>query len=165
MRMLLASLVLVALASMAKAQEPKIERVEIVEAGIFQAEAIRREAAPGTIKGSTAVVSNIQLQQATARIPARIGVQFGVRFRIVGTPDGGRTTIRIVKKFPQPIRDPKSGKTSTSNEQLRAETIGEVRYTGLTFEYDEDLVPGTWTFEFWVGERRMAAKDFEVFKP
>jgi hypothetical protein len=166
MRMLLAVLLLAGLASVSNAQTPRITGIEIAEVGIYQDQKLRNEIAPGTIKGTTSVVTNIKLLQATTRIPARVGVTFGLRYRIVGEPRGSTTTIRIVHIIPEPgIRDPNTGKVALRDEVSSNKTIGDLHYNSLVFEYDRDLVPGTWVFEFWDGARKLAEQKFDIFKP
>ena len=51
------------------------------------------------------------------------------------------------------------------NESSTRRRVGEVHYVDIEFDDESDLVIGTWTFEIWDGNRKLASQNFEVFKP
>jgi hypothetical protein len=165
MRALIAVL-LIAATSPAHSQSATISRIEIVEAGIYQVDKTRTEAAPGTAEGQTNVATNVRLIKATTTVPARIGTTFAVRYRVIGQPTGATVTIKIIGFVPEPgMRNPATGNTTVRNEYTNTRHIGDLAYTSFTFEQDWELLAGKWTFEFWDGNRKLASQDFEVVKP
>jgi hypothetical protein len=148
------------------AQAQTIQRIEITEFGIYQTKIEKKVAAPGTAAGLSNIVTDIKHVKTTATIPARIGANFGFRFRIIGRPNGERVTIRKITLIPQPgIRNPKTGNTTVRNEYSFERKIGETAFTNYKFEESWEVAPGTWTFELWAGNRKLASKSFNLVKP
>jgi hypothetical protein len=75
-------------------------------------------------------------------------------------------TIRKITLIPQPgIRNPKTGNTTVRNEYSFKRNIGETAFTNYTLEESWEVAPGTWTFELWAGNRKLASKSFNLVKP
>jgi len=166
MRTQLAALLIIGLFGGCNARPPTVDRIEVVEPGIYRADVSREESAPGTAFRSTAALVNIRLMQATTRIPARIGERFGMRYRVIGEPAGAAITLKIVILVPEPgLRSSTTGVQMTRNEFSRTRRVGEVSYVDILFDDDSDLVIGGWIFEIWDGNRKLASQSFEVVKP
>ncbi len=153
------------LVTLGSAQAQTVQRIEIVESGIFTAHQDRKVEAPGTAVCTTNIVSDVQLVQETATIPARIGVRFGFRYRVVGK-GRGTVTLTKVNRLPAPgLRNPDTGNVTITERTTIEAAIGETRYTGYSFDHDWEFVPGTWTFELWQGDRKLTSRSFDVVKP
>ena len=167
MRGPLALLLLTAAAGSALAQGGgKVDRIEIVETGIYRAETGSVEAAPGTATRQRNLLTDTRLLVSTTRIEAKIGIHFGMRYRVVGRPN--LTSVRLVSvtQYPEPgLKNPKGGNAQTRGEHGLFATIGQTNYRGYVFEHDWELVTGTWTFELWDGDRKLASQAFDVVKP
>jgi len=153
----------VLLAGSADGQQARIERVVIVEAGLLEARKIDQIATPGTASGTTSVLDTVVFYESSRQVPARLGVQFGVRYRIVGAPDGQEATILVKWLVPEPgMRNPRTG--VATREDVAAETviIGTDRLAGYRFGQPWEIVPGKWTLELWSGSRRLADVAFTV---
>jgi hypothetical protein len=48
------------------------------------------------------------------------------------------------------------------SDYMIVNNIGATSYRGVQFEYDWELLPGIWTFEFWYKDRRLAAQSFTL---
>jgi hypothetical protein len=83
----LALLFLAAFVGEASAQGGKVDRIDIIETGIYRAETALIEQAPATATGQRNILSDTQLVVSTTRIEAKIGVHFGMRYRVVGRPN------------------------------------------------------------------------------
>jgi Domain of unknown function (DUF3859) len=163
MRALLTLLLLVGISSAAGAQT--IQRIDITEVGIYESRTTKVEAAPGTATGETNDVRDIHLVQKTATIPARLGVQFGFHYKIVGRA-GAKVSLKMVVLIPQPgIRNPNTGNTNIRNEYLSNGTVGPTHYKGYAFDNSWEIVTGTWTIEIWDGNRKLASQSFDVIAP
>ncbi len=113
----------------------------------------------------TAVKTATKIEDTTT-VPARIGLEFGIQYRIVGEPKGALVPIRIVNVYPkQGLRNPKTGKTVRRAEIMRKKIIGDVIYTGYGFENAWEIVPGVWKFELWHKNRKLAEQSFTVSNP
>jgi Domain of unknown function (DUF3859) len=162
-----ALLLLAAVAGDARAQSgSKIERIDIVEAGIYRAETAGIEQAPGTATRQRNILSETRLLAPTTRIEAKLGVHFGMRYRVVGSPNLATVKLVSVTQYPAPgLKNPKSDKPQTRGEHSLFATIGQINYRGYVFEHDWEMVAGTWTFELWDGQRKLTSQTFAVTKP
>ena len=161
LRLLPLSLLLFVLTAAAQAQH--VDRIEIVEWGIFRHDREAEIAAPHTPTGSRNVVKNVRLQQTTTTIPALVGMKFGFRFRVVGSPRGAGVDLKFVSRFPgQGLTNPARGKTFSTSEFHSDATVGETTYRGYSFDHDWEVEPGNWILEVWHEGRKLAEKTFMV---
>jgi Domain of unknown function (DUF3859) len=150
----------------AQAQTPRIDRIDVVEYGIYRTETTKRTETPGTAGGFVRTLTNIRNSEVTRTVPARPGVRFGFRYNVVGAPDGTQVPVTIVDKFPkQGLHKPGSADAFYREEYVAQKTIGKESYTDYGFDHDWELVPGTWTIELWYQGRKLAEQSFTVIKP
>jgi hypothetical protein len=144
--------------------EVKVTAAEIVEYGIYTAEIeTAKRDANGVLQSN---LGNIRHTATTTTVPARHGVRFGVRYKIIGAPSGATIPIKFVTVFPpaglsppnvaQPIHN------SESNVTLK---IGDTGYHDYGFDDPWELVPGSWTIQIWYGNNKLAEKNFTVTPP
>lgn len=144
----------------------KVDRIEIVETGIYHAETAAIERAPGTASRQRNVLSETKLIASTTRVEAKLGVHFGMRYRVVGRPSLATVKLTSVTQYPAPgLKNPKAGSVQTRGEHPLFATIAQINYRGYVFEHDWELVPGAWTFELWDGNRKLVSQTFNVVKP
>jgi hypothetical protein len=166
MRGPLALLLLSACLGEAWAQGGKVERIDIVEAGLYRAQTASIAEAPDTASRQRNILSETVLLAPTTRVEAKIGVHFGIRYRVVGRPNNATVKLVSATQYPAPgLKNPKSDSNQTRGEHSLFATIGQINYRGYVFEHDWELVPGAWTFELWDGKRKLASQTFEVVKP
>jgi len=143
---------------------PSERRVEIVDYGIYTAEVVREEMKGASPSGKTNYISDIKLLRKTDRVPAVIGTRFGMRFVVRG--GAGNEVVPLKAKILYPgLRPPGSEEPLYSTEDDIYVPAGEVSFEGILLEFDWGLVPGKWTFQIFHGDRLMAEKSFEVFRP
>jgi hypothetical protein len=159
------SLLLVMSSVVAQAQQ--VRRVDISEVGIYDAEIVSSNAAPGTPGGSVdKASSNIKLVRATTTIPAILGTRFGFRYKVIGQPDGAFVSVKFVTHYPSlGLRNPSTGNITILGEYSSQVKLGAGAIKGYTLGHDWELVLGTWTFEIWEGEHKLAEQSFTVVKP
>jgi hypothetical protein len=163
LRLLPFSLLLFVLTAACAAQAQSIDRIELVEWGIFQHERTGETTSPRTATGTTNLVRNVRLQQTTTTIPALVGMKFGFRFRVVGAPRGAGVRLKCVTRFPsQGLTNPAKSKTFSSSEFYSDAVVGEVTYRGYGFDHDWEVETGPWTLEIWHDGRKLAEKTFMV---
>jgi hypothetical protein len=161
----LALLLVVASLGEASAQA-KVDRIEIVETGLYVAETVLIEHAPLTATGQRNILNKTTLLAPSTRIEAKVGVHFGMRYRVVGRPSNATIKLTSVTQYPVPgLKKPGSQAAQHRGEHSLFATISAINYRGYVFEHDWELVPGTWTFELWDGKRKLASQTFDVVKP
>jgi hypothetical protein len=164
-RLTIALMAFLALATGAGAQTPYVDRIEILQSGIFQADETKKMAAPGTAAGAVSDLGNIRHVRTTGSVPGQIGVRFGYRYRVIGRPNGANVALRFVTLIPSPgIRNPKTGNTVVRGEYSREKTIGGESYRDYGFDDPWEIVPGVWTLEIWQGDRKLVSQSFTVTK-
>jgi hypothetical protein len=98
-------------------------------------------------------------------VPAKSGVQFGIRFRVVGAPDGATVDVRRRWIFPPAgLKAPAAKEPVFGVERDDTVTIGQERFQSYGFDDPWELVPGQWTIEYWIGNRQLVSKSFTVVK-
>lgn len=163
MRALLALLVLLAFSTTAGAQT--VDRVKIVDFGVYTRDIIKIEPTPGVATGRLHIAKNFKLKEKGDVIVARLGTSFGIRFQTLGNPNGKAVNLTWITRFPsEGLKDPKNGHFNY-NEFTRTHTIGEDTYRTYTFDEPWEMVPGEWTFEFWDGPKKLGEKRFRVILP
>jgi hypothetical protein len=175
--------------SLVVAHAQAIQSIEITEYGVYATEAANSSAAPGTATGKIDQVSNIKLVQSTTTIPARVGVEFGFRYKIIGqpaaapAPQAGATilgmqfgtqpaappsaavNLKYVTHIPKPgMRNPETGNLTLTNVFYQEHRVGEELYRLYRLTERWEIVPGVWTLEIWDGERKLLSQDFLVKK-
>jgi hypothetical protein len=148
------------------AQTPQVDRIEIVETGIYGVETTKLTPSSDTAAGYLGTVDDIKLMKSTTTIPAEQGTNFGVRYKIVGVPKGAGVEIRLVTKLPtQGLHNPKTGEITFRNDLMVERTIGDVHFRGYSLRNNWEAVPGVWTFEFWYKDQKLAEQKFNVTMP
>lgn len=150
----------------ASAQGGKVDRIDIIESGIYRAETALVEHAPATATGQRNILSDNKLLVSTTRVEAKVGVHFGMRYRVVGRPNLSTIKLISITQYPGAgLKKPGTETHQTRGEHALFATIGAVNYRGYVFEHDWELVPGAWTLELWDGKRKLASQTFDVVKP
>jgi hypothetical protein len=142
----------------------RIDRVEIVEKGLYKVELNERVEDPTTVGGGRYVHSKGELIKDTATIPA-VPSQFGFRYVVSGEPKGAKVPTRIVAHYPEGGRtNPNTGKTAMKDEFPQTATIGGA--PNLFFlNMKWGMVPGVWTIEVWSQDRKLAEQKFTLVQP
>src|ERR1700676_750153 len=96
MRRLLVAMLFLAAGTPAWAQ--KIDRIEIVEYGIYTADKLKSQHDPSGQLHTT--LGNVRRIETTTTIPAELGVEFGIKYRVIGEPAGQKIAIRRVVVYP-----------------------------------------------------------------
>jgi Domain of unknown function (DUF3859) len=161
MRTTVSIIVLLLTSSAALAQAPHIDRIRVTEYGVYTVDRdIQGRDALGINK---AAASNVRHAATLRTIPVQIGTTFGLRYRVFGEPHAAPVELRQVVIFPLPGLNPSSfSKPITQDEFVLQTRIGETSYASYTLEETFELVSGTWIFEIWQGNRKLATQSFRV---
>jgi Domain of unknown function (DUF3859) len=163
---MLAAFLLLVGASACHAQAARVDRIDILDAGTIVAKVVRRYHTPATATGTHQIVRAITFTKSTTRVPAKMGVRFGFRYKVIGAPAGKAVTLRVVTRFPpQGLRNPAKQTNSHRDEYTRTANIGKPAVDGYAINHSWERVHGRWTFEIWYGRRKLAEKSFTLVKP
>ena len=145
---------------------PRVDKIEIVAAGLYKSTISGKVVKSDSASGTRAIVASEKLLKKTDQVVAKPGVEFGVRYRIVGAPTGKEVPIKIVTYYPlQGLYNPKTHQTTWREELDAKRPVGRVLYESFHFDHDWELVPGTWSFQFWYDGRLLAEQQFSVTLP
>jgi hypothetical protein len=143
--------------------DDEVERVEIVEWGIYRDTRTGVAPAPLAVTGTTNLVTNVRLQQKTTTIPALVGMTFGMQYKVVGARPGTVVTLRCVTRLPsQGVTNPDTGRKFSVSEFEAEAVVGVTTYLGYSFDLDWEVETGPWTLEIWHDGRKLAEKTFIV---
>jgi hypothetical protein len=164
MKVILALVALLAGVTAAAAQADRLDGVEITQFGVYEYKVTNTEDLGGTAAGTLKSV-DYKFVSKTTSITARRGVGFGIEYRLLGEPKGAKVPLRSVTIFPAGgLRSPKTGQTFDRNEYIEDKEIGALLLKGYTLDDDWEVVPGTWTFQVWFGDKLLAEKSFTLTK-
>jgi hypothetical protein len=166
LKIILPCVIAMLLCSTANAQTAQVERIDVVEYGLYTTSAGGKLASENVPSGTVTNKKDIRHVQTTNVVPGQLGIEFGLRFNIVGSPAGTVVPLHVVAIFPaQGLHDPSAGRTFTTAEYDRADAIGPGGYLSYTFDHDWEVVPGVWTFQIWNQGRKLAEQQFTVVFP
>jgi hypothetical protein len=162
--LVLAFLLLAVGAAPSQSLAQQVSSIEIVDFGIYTADPQARRLGQSGI--GTTTVANIKLAVSTDRIPIQQGIRFGFQYRIDGAPADARVELRRVDLYPAPgITPPGKSQPVRQDEERFVERIGNLTFAGYTLDAPYEMLPGTWTFQLWVGDRKLAEKSFTLVTP
>jgi len=145
--------------------EARIDRIQIVEKGLYQVELQGQVEDPKLLSGHRYVNSKGHLTKDTTTIPAVKGTEFGFRYVVIGEPKGAKVPTRIVAHYPPGGRqNPNTGKIALQDEFPQTATIGGAP-NFFFFNMRWGMVPGVWTLEVWSQDRKLAEQKFTLVQP
>jgi hypothetical protein len=158
-----AALLLLVGAVAANAQEAT--GIDVYEFGIYERGEILGEFAPPNKGYRHAAVSGMTHLETTRIIPGRLGVSFGLRYRVLGGL-GFMVPVRVVLKVPpQGLLNPEYPEPLYVDETVMMRQLGGDDFSAHTFDYPWEIEPGIWTIEFWSGDTKLGEEQFEVITP
>ncbi|MBR9764025.1 MAG: DUF3859 domain-containing protein [Rhodobacteraceae bacterium] len=133
--------------------------LEMNEAGIYcPADHVAREPAPETESGYILLTEeNPELVLASRVVPAYIGISFGIRIRLAPEAAPGPYLFTV--------RHPPVGPRQVTTESWNPALASRWGVRSFNFEFDRELVTGTWTFEVSRDDVVLLRQSFEVVPP
>ncbi len=143
----------------------EITGIEIISAGIFKARDTSVSNDVNLPTGKFTRVTEVSLVESTDRIPAKLGIYFGIAFKIKGKPAG--ENVSITRNFITPgLQEPGNNKVYTTFASTVVYPLDdETRYLFYNFEQPWELEPGEWTLQLLCEGKHQTAKTFIVYKP
>lgn len=100
----------------------------------------------------------------TAFVPAKVGVKFGVRYKLDGP--GAKRAVRVKLLYITPgLKNPKTG-AHMDKIELEQELNPRSRYYLMAFQFAEawEVSPGAWHMYVFQGDRKLVHKTFTVVR-
>lgn len=141
-----------------------VPTIQVIEYGIYTADknSCQRDA-QGIQRCKR---SNLRHAATTTNVPAEMGVEFGLRYRALGMPNGTKVSIKRVWLLPAPgFRAPGAAQPLYRLERLDKTAIGEPTLASYGFDDSWELITGPWILEFWYGDVKLGEQRFTVVKP
>jgi hypothetical protein len=161
MKAIVALFALLLFAQPAVAQQQSVESIEVTEYGLYTADS--RSGALDASGNGISSRSNITHVSTTTEVPARLGVHFGYRYVLHGSPKGAAVQLRAVTVFPPGgLTNPATGQTRERSEYFVVKAIDDPTYRDYSFDAAWEMVPGPWRFELWHEDRMLSAVSFTV---
>ncbi|MDR3402653.1 MAG: DUF3859 domain-containing protein [Chthoniobacter sp.] len=161
------SLTLLLVSSPVLAEKSPQPKGEVLEFGTFELTGPVTTVTNGkTPDGREQNSPGAQFDQHTNKIPARLGIGFGFRFKLTDLPEADSVDLDTIVKHP-PFKDQHG---IIKREFRLTTTLGVVNHTvsevsGYGLERPEELVPGQWTMEHWYHGRKLVSQTFQVLPP
>jgi hypothetical protein len=139
-------------------EEVHVTGAKITEVGIYASQIITDETNAAGVKLQG--IDEFKLLMNTTNVPAHIGIRFGFRFEILGTPANAPIVLTMVGKHP-PIKNSTSGNLETTDVYQLKSWIGKT-YTSNSLDEKSDCVPGQWSFEVWHEGKKLCEQSFLI---
>ena len=148
----------------ASPQAPRVERIEVIEAGFYTArETGQTKDAAGSVGERDIITNNPKFLKSAPQDSARVGTEFGVRFRTIGHPRNAKVELRSVWKVPEPgIKDPKNGTVYHESVANFATSMGTSHVRGYSFDNSWEVVRGVWALQIWQDNRKLLEHSFTI---
>ena len=149
---------------LAHAQTVTVQRADILDYGIY---AVDQQPtgrnADGVLQSE---VRDIKLAVKTQAVNAVLGTHFGFEYTIVGAPEGAKVSLRSIVIYPPGGIHP-PGKAPVPQYAVNVNRVigGQSYLHWYAFDDPWELVPGTWTFQLWYGDHKIAEQSFLVVLP
>lgn len=146
-----------------------VRSIDIVEFGILEFDRATNGTDPTSSVGAQMTrAQGLRVSQHTDRIPLRTGLAYGIAFVVRGTPPGTVVDVKVVLRSTSPCRLKTTREVVYHNDSVLQVRLNEIRYIGARIAVGDDNHcvdtpgPGTETFEFYHGERKLAEKSFRL---
>lgn len=162
MRIVLSLLLLTFSSLSAYTQTPRIDRIDIVEYGIYTADKQACHRDDQDIERCDRV--NVRHAATTWTVPAQLGVEFGLKYRVIGAPSGVKVVMKRDWLLPEPGFHPPGSQPINRLDRTDTGTIGDVIFVSYGFDDPWELVPGPWVLEIWYSGRKITSQTFTIVK-
>jgi Domain of unknown function (DUF3859) len=143
--------------------------VTVTHAGSFTGQSTSKlaEAGQQSLTRTVGAMSDWHFVSDSTDVDGKVATQFGIEFRIDGTPADAAVTVHLALTFPpEGIRNPNTG------ERMHSATIafpnmkiGGLCLVGYGFGNAWEIVPGEWKMQIVYHDRALAERTFTISKP
>ena len=141
---------------------PQIDHVYVTEAGKYIVSYTQTD--NGSTNGAAPTpTAHVRYLPASDAIHLGDNPRFGVRYSLVGSPDGADVEIKCVTIFPKPgAQKPGAAAPLPREESTWPRALGDAYYCGYAINDNWQKIPGDWTFEIWHGDKKLATQTFNL---
>jgi hypothetical protein len=126
-----------------------LARVEWV--GTYSASGAERVDAPWMGTGKFTHSFDPRLAEATTRIPARLGIHYGVSYRFDGSAPPKTVLVEVIWRFPKAVITPRDVDVRKSHESYQTECpVDTSCLVGRVVTERWETEPGPWVVEVWL---------------
>lgn len=131
-----------------------VATIEILEVGLYEAT---------TVAGGQPVnvVRNPRLLRETTSVPAQLGTRFGLRYRLQISSRTSPVGLTFITRSPVEFFGSSVEEFSKYSVAVK---VGLLSYREFQFDHLSELIPGVWTFEFWLSGQKLGEQKFCVFE-
>jgi hypothetical protein len=142
----------------------RVDRIEFLEYGIYTLDReVQGKDETGIKRG---VGSNIRHAASLRTIPTQLGITFGFRYKVIGSPYNMPIDLRALVVFPaHGLRPSLSTQPIPQFEFTQHTKIGEMGFASYTLEDSFELVRGPWAIEIWYADRKLGTQNFTLVDP
>ena len=136
--------------------------LQVVDYGLYKASNESSIADTNSPTGEVRSGGAFKLVEQSDIIPAKLGNAFGFRFSI--PKELQQTQLKYVYSFPE-LRNPVTGRSYTNFESM-GEAKGHGPSSGAFYNLTDpwELVPGKWTIQVFVNDRKLLERQFTLVK-
>lgn len=136
--------------------------LQVIDYGLYKASNESSIVDTNSPTGELRTHGVFKLVEQTEVIPAKLGNAFGFRFSI--PKELQKTQLKYVYLFPE-LRNPVTGRSYTSFDSL-GEVKGHGPSSGAFYNLTDswELVPGKWTIQVFVNDRKLLERQFTLVK-
>lgn len=144
---------------------------KVFEYGVYNAQ--RKGRVVGSMATNTGKVVTrpvLELDETTDRVPLLKGTYFAYRYRIIDLPkeEAKKPVVELRKILIHPEMTLPDGSISTGWDRTtrgRTSSGQVIAFDGYVFNEDYELVEGDWTFQIWLGEKKLVEQTFTTYQP
>ena len=145
----------------AGARAGDVDRIAIVDFGIYEHKVERFEAEPSHVSRERVIVTNVTLLRRAEEVDAQLGRMIGFQFRVTDPALVGQTL--TVRRIVPPLTNPKTGETATTIERdIVVSHDGQLMLNGYRFDYAWEMAEGLWRFQVLHNGHVIAEKAIKV---
>lgn len=140
-------------------------RVTILSYGTYSVETEVHEPNAADPTGRRGRVTGVRLIEQVDYICARLGVRFGMEYALAPGSDGASPApraLRLVMRFPEEGIVNDKGQRFLTSDWDRVLVPGLPNVSLYHFEEAWEMVPGSWSFEVFDGDVKIAERKFTV---
>lgn len=140
-----------------------LARIEWV--GTYSSSGSERVDAPWMGTGKFTHSFDPRLVEATTRIPARLGTQYGVSYSFDGSAPSKTVVVEVIWRFPKAVTTARDVDVRRDHESYQAECpVDTSCLVGRVITEKWETEPGPWVVEVWLAgtETKVLEQEFEL---
>jgi len=140
----------------------KIKEIQLLNFGELETDEEFHEATNNSPSGYFLRPERISFIKLTDKLKAVKGLKFGIEYLVNGFSDE-MDDVEFICKITHPtLINPETGTISNQTIDKKINYLNQNNFDYYCFEYDWEMVIGTWTFEILEEQKLLLKKEFEI---